>query len=243
VYVNKNPVKFMFRRGLLPLRIHPEDVRSGYRVHGVVLEAVDGRLTMRNWEREFRKLKIDSDGYVRITFNITNLAGDEFPVPVALEVTPEAIRRGTNVDYYIQRELCGACGNDTLVEDAKRFYATGEVEPLDQLSGACQKWKGSRIELKKPYTRDAGLAHLVALPELAEAADNMKAAHRSSFLLCEDGNALLEPHSTHDNIRRYGRGRYSHWGEYLYFSSSDGSDPNTNGREYVLVRKSRPPEP
>jgi hypothetical protein len=239
VYVNKNPVKLMFRRGLLPLRIHPEDVRYGYRVHGVVLEAVDGRLTMRNWEREFRELKIDSDGYVRITFNITNLAGDEFPVTVALEVTPEAIRRGTNVDYYIQREFCGACGNDTLAEDAERFYATGEVEPLDRLSDACQKWKDSRIELKKPYARDAGLAHGVALPELADVADSMEAAHRSSFLLCEDGNALLEPHSTHDNIRRYGRGRYSHWGDYLYFSSSDGSDPNTNRREYALVRKSR----
>ncbi len=237
VYVNKDPVKFMFKRGLLPLRIHPDDVRYGYRVHGVVLEPVDGQLTMRNWEREFRKLTIDPDGYVRITFNITSLAGEDSPVAVALEVTPDAVRRGTNIDYYIQREFCGACGNDTWVEDAKHFYATGEIEPLDQLVGACQKWKDSRIELKKPYVQEAGLAHRVSLPRLAEAADSIEAAHRSSFLLCEGENALPEPHSMLDNIRRYGRGRYSHWGEYLYFSSSDGSDPNTNGREYALVRK------
>jgi hypothetical protein len=236
VYVNKDPVKFMFKRGLLPLRIHPDDVRYGYRVHGVVLEPVDGRLTMRNFEREFRKLKIDPDGYVRITFNITNLAGEELPVTVALEVTPDAVRRGTNIDYYIQREFCGACGNDTWVEDAKRFYATGQIEPLDQLVGAC-RLTDSRIELKKPYVQEVGLAHRAALPELAGSADSTEAARRSSFLLCEGENVLPEPHSPLDNIRRYGRGRYSHWGEYLYFSSSDGSDPNKNGREYALVRK------
>jgi hypothetical protein len=236
VYVNPNPAKFMLRRGLLPLRIHPEDVRYGYRVHGVVLEPVDGRLTMRNWEREFRNLMVEPDGYVRMTFSITNLAGMEMPVTIALEVTPEAVRRGTNVDYYLQREFCGACGNDTLAEDADRFYATGEIEPLDQPSGACQRWKDSGIELKKPYSREAGLAYLSALPDFAELADSMEATRHSSFLLCEQGIALSEPHSDIENIRHYGRGRYSHWGEYLYFSSSDGSDPNANGRDYVLVR-------
>ena len=238
VYVNPNPAKFMLRRGLLPLRIHPEDVRYGYRVHGVVLEPVDGRLTMRNWEREFRNLIVEPDGYVRITFSITNLAGVETPVTIALEVTLEAVRRGTNVDYYIQREFCGACGSDTLEEDAKRFYDTEESEPLDRLTGLCRGQRSLRIELKKPFARVGGLAYLAALPGLAEAADSSDARHRSRFFLCEEGIALTWPHSLHDNIRRYGRGQYSHWGQHLYFSSSDGSDPNTNGREYALVRKS-----
>jgi G8 domain len=238
VYVNQNLAKFMFRRGLLPLRIHPEDVRYGYRVHGAVLEAVDGQLTIRNWEREFRYLSIDPDGFVRITFNITNLAGVEIPVTVALEVTAEAIRRGTNVDYYIQRAFCGACGNDTFEEDAKRFYATGEIEPLIELSGACQSGKESAIELKGTFQRERGFAFLAQVPELAEAADGTGATHRSPFLLCEDGTALPERHSLHDSVRRYGRGRYSHWDQFLLFASSDGSDPNTNGRRYSLVRKS-----
>jgi G8 domain len=236
VYVNPNPPKFMLRRGLLPLRIHPEDVRYGYRVHGVVLEPVDGRLTMRNWEREFRNLTVEPDGYVRITFSITNLAGVETPVTIALEVTPEAVRRGTNVDYYIQREFCGACGSETLQEDAKRFYEAEEAEPLDQLEGVCQRAK-ERIELRKPFAREAGFAYLAAVPELVEAADGANAGHRSPFFLCEGRTALTGPHSLHDNIRRYGRGQYSHWSQQLYFSSSDGSDPNTNGREYLLVRR------
>src|SRR5262249_4763936 len=29
---------------------------------------------------------------------------------------------------------------------------------------------------------------------------------------------------------------YSHWGETLYFSTSDNSDPNANGRRYSLAR-------
>ena len=236
VYVNARPAKFMLRRGLLSLRIHPEDVRYGYRVHGVVLEPVDGVLTMRNWERVFTDLKIDPDGYVRITFNMTNLAGVETPVTIALEVTAEAVRRGTNVDYYIQRKFCGACGSETLEEDAKRFYETGEIEPVDQLEEVCQGSK-ERLELKKPFAREAGFAYLAAVPELVEAADGPNASHRSPFFLCEGRTALTGPHSLHDNIRRYGRGQYSHYSQHLYFSSSDGSDPNTNGRGYALVRR------
>ena len=125
-----------------------------------------------------------------------------------------------------------------MEEDAKRFYDTEESEPLDRLTGLCRGPKESRIELKKPFARVGGLAYLAALPGLAEAADSSDARHRSRFFLCEEGIALTWPHSLHDNIRRYGRGQYSHWGQHLYFSSSDGSDPNTNGREYALVRKS-----
>jgi hypothetical protein len=33
-------------------------VRYGYRVHGFVLEPVNGQLTLRNWEREFRNLVV-----------------------------------------------------------------------------------------------------------------------------------------------------------------------------------------
>ena len=194
VYVNPNPAKFMLRRGLLPLRIHPEDMRYGFRVHGVVLEPVDGLLTMRNWERVFTNLKIDPDGYVRITFNITSLAGVETRVTIALEVTPEAVRRGTNVDYYIQRKFCGSCGSDTLEKDAKRFYETGELDPLDQFEEACRKPK-ERIELKKPFAREAGFAYLAAVPELAESADGPNASHRSPFFLCEGRIALSGSHS------------------------------------------------
>jgi hypothetical protein len=43
------------------------------------------------------------------------------------------------------------------------------------------------------------------------------------------------PHSLHEDIRRRGTGRFSHWGDCIYFSTSDGSDPNLNGRLYRLI--------
>ncbi len=42
-------------------------------------------------------------------------------------------------------------------------------------------------------------------------------------------------HSTHDTVRRRRKwGVNSHWGDSLYFSSSDNSDPTANGRIYSV---------
>ncbi|MFN0122588.1 MAG: hypothetical protein ACKV2V_18990 [Blastocatellia bacterium] len=55
---------------------------------------------------------------------------------------------------------------------------------------------------------------------------------RSTLELYENGRRFEVPHSGHDDIREKGLGVYSHWGNYLYFSTSDNSDPRTNGRVY-----------
>lgn len=55
---------------------------------------------------------------------------------------------------------------------------------------------------------------------------------RSRLTLFEDGRPLPHPHSTHDDIRELGAGRYSHWGDVVFFSSSDNTDPSRNGRRY-----------
>jgi pectate lyase len=57
---------------------------------------------------------------------------------------------------------------------------------------------------------------------------------RSRLKLFEDGRELPYPHSSHDDIRELGAGRYSHWGNAVYFSSSDNSDPGKNGRRYSV---------
>jgi hypothetical protein len=57
----------------------------------------------------------------------------------------------------------------------------------------------------------------------------------SKVRLLEDGQYLGPAAVSHDDIRTLGRGRFSHWGPTIYFSSSDSSDPNTNGRVYSLV--------
>lgn len=60
------------------------------------------------------------------------------------------------------------------------------------------------------------------------------AAARSNLRLFEGRTELKPAHATHADIRQKGEGRFSHWGEWLYFSASDGSDPRRNGRTYSL---------
>ena len=50
--------------------------------------------------------------------------------------------------------------------------------------------------------------------------------------LFENGEPLGPPHQTLESIRNEGGGRFNHWQGKLYLSSSDGSDPRTNGRRY-----------
>ena len=56
----------------------------------------------------------------------------------------------------------------------------------------------------------------------------------SSLLLFEDGRPLGPAHAPHDEMRALGGGRFSHWGAHLYFTTSDNSDPRSNGRRYTV---------
>ena len=57
--------------------------------------------------------------------------------------------------------------------------------------------------------------------------------HASAF---RGRSELLGPaHSSHQSIRERGQGAYSHSGQQLYFSTSNNSDPNKNGRRYSAI--------
>jgi len=71
---------------------------------------------------------------------------------------------------------------------------------------------------------------------LQQGAPSDVAGGYSDLVLLEDGQPLGPAHSAHAEIRQAGRGRYSHWGaRTIYFSTSDNSDPRTNGREYKVT--------
>ena len=98
---------------------------------GLFSNASIEQFPMRTLEREFHDLKIDPDGFVRLTFKYPNLARTEIPFELALQVTSSAVRRGPNVDFWSQREFCGTCGRDTLEQEVpQRFYETGRLEPM-----------------------------------------------------------------------------------------------------------------
>jgi SAM-dependent methyltransferase len=94
-----------------------------------------------------------------------------------------------------------------------------------------------------PFQRRRGHMWAIAAPHLARLADNAgppEMPRRSPVFLFEDGRQLVYPHSIHHHIARVGRGRFSHWGDRIYFSTSDNSNPNTNGRSYLLVYPAEP---
>lgn len=75
----------------------------------------------------------------------------------------------------------------------------------------------------------AGVRHLVEVQ-----ADSPRAPEASSLELFEDGRPLGPSHWSHNDIRNNGQGAFSHWDGILYFSTSDGSSPLTNGRKYLV---------
>lgn len=81
---------------------------------------------------------------------------------------------------------------------------------------------------------EIGFCWQIDLADLPIEGDSSEKPLRSSFVLCEDGRPRGSGHSSHDMISNAGRGLFSHWGKQLYFSTSDNSDPRSNGRKYSL---------
>lgn len=89
------------------------------------------------------------------------------------------------------------------------------------------------IPLAGPYIPQGGACYAVPMPSYEHVSDGPASPHRSRVMVYEDGNMLGLAHAIHQQIVQYGKGRFSHWGGNLYFSTSDNSDPNTNSRSYT----------
>lgn len=63
--------------------------------------------------------------------------------------------------------------------------------------------------------------------------DGVPGGPASTLRLYEDGKELGPAHAPHVDVREKGNGHYSHWVTGLWFSTSDNSDPRTNGRKYT----------
>jgi hypothetical protein len=93
------------------------------------------------------------------------------------------------------------------------------------------------FDLVPPFRHERPFGWLARLPgELMWAADSNDRPRKSPLELSENASRKLGPaHSAHAEVRERGLGRYSVWDDgWLYFSSSDNTDPNQNGRSYRL---------
>jgi ABC-type multidrug transport system ATPase subunit len=84
------------------------------------------------------------------------------------------------------------------------------------------------------FTHEKGYAWQADLATWDIQGDSSAHLQKSRFILLENATPLRPAHCAHDQIREYGKGAYSHWGQSLYFSTSDNSDPRENGRAYAL---------
>ena len=80
-----------------------------------------------------------------------------------------------------------------------------------------------------------GFGYFVRAPELQGESDDADHPGRSPWILEEDGAPLGPPHSLHAQMDKVGGGRWSHWQDAVLFSTSDNTDPRSNGRSYRLV--------
>jgi SAM-dependent methyltransferase len=92
--------------------------------------------------------------------------------------------------------------------------------------------------LSGPFTHQGGHCWAAPLPALVGEANchlvnNWDVRTRSPLVVYENGLPLGPAHSPPAHTRAEGGGRFAHWYESLLFSSSDNSDPNTNGRTYA----------
>lgn len=94
--------------------------------------------------------------------------------------------------------------------------------------------RGSRLVCISDFTHVAGHCFVSPLPHGLPAGDSVGDPFASGAVLFEDGQGLGPAHTEHAAIGARGGGGYSHWQGALYFSSSDHSDPRSNGRQYQL---------
>jgi len=90
-----------------------------------------------------------------------------------------------------------------------------------------------QIRLSGPYANINGNCWSATLGDLSKLSDDVD-WQQSPISLYEDGVKMASPHAQHEEIKGIGKGRYSCWGNVVLFSTTDNSDPNTNGRHYTL---------
>ena len=89
-----------------------------------------------------------------------------------------------------------------------------------------------RVEILHTFHHCEGFMYSV--PVLVKG-DTSEEPLKSKLVFFEDGEPLRRAHERHSTISGTGRGAYSHWERDIYFSTSDNSDPNSNGRTYSYV--------
>ena len=92
-----------------------------------------------------------------------------------------------------------------------------------------------RIHRIRWIRHEKGYCYVANLPRSFPLGDDEMTPHTSTLRLFENGVELGPALCAHDEIRRVGKGQFSHWARQLFFSASDNSDPRLSFRSYSAL--------
>lgn len=164
---------------------------------------------------------LSSADQVRITFDGTRFTSARRGISDAFQDAPLPSRTLYMAAYVKLQDGEFLIPYD--MNDSAEILASGWLESVET------------VPLIGPFRHESGYAWSVELPVFEELGDHPTEPWRSTMILLEDMSPLKLRHAVHEDIRRLGSGRYSHWTSYLLFSTSDNSDPNENGRTYQVA--------
>lgn len=126
---------------------------------------------------------------------------------------------------------------------AAMYWASMAYDPGFSVKDIAGRPQVRREILRRPFLPllDSKIAAVAPDHLFRDVADQADGPIQSNILLYEDGKLLGPAHTPLYEVAVVGRGRYAHWkGNYsiFAFSSSDNTDPNTNGRVYSAGRPS-----
>lgn len=128
------------------------------------------------------------------------------------------------LDMRLARMLTGA-GNTEFVFATKN--GSTWLDPIFE--------NRRKVLLHPPYELNDPMVWRASIPQFINECDTNEQPFKSSLLLWEDDKVLPGAHSAYDCMFNFGNGRYRHWDNNLYFTTSDNSNPNTNGRKYEIT--------
>jgi len=95
---------------------------------------------------------------------------------------------------------------------------------------------GTLFDTPAEVRHERGHMWSILLPQMSHLADNAPGReNRSPLVVCQDGRLLPHAHALHDDISKSGEGRFSHWGQYVYFAPLGNVDPVAEPQRFALV--------
>lgn len=142
------------------------------------------------------------------------------------------------MEFVKENELVAFCERKMQLKLARMITGEGNTEFLfakghtwlDALFNNRKK-----VELADHFASNDPLVWRVERPEFSAIADSAAEPRRSTLLMWENDIPLAFPHCSYANIVQYGGGRYRHWQDGIYFTASDNSNPNVNGKKYAFT--------